>query len=84
MGLTVGFIELLDADTLPALFGKQPGTLTPWDCSHATLYRGTSAARLEDFSVSDGSGGLRPHMSGSGAPGLPALNPHTAELHQAA
>ncbi|MEU0038276.1 aminoacyl--tRNA ligase-related protein [Streptomyces sp. NPDC006333] len=77
-------VALLDAATLPALFGKQAGTLTPWDCSHVTLYRDTSAARLDDFSVSDGSDGLRPHLSWSGAPGLPALDPQTAELHRAA
>ena len=41
--------KLLDADTLPALFGEQAGTLTPWDCAHVTLYRDTSAARLDDF-----------------------------------
>ncbi|MFF2128695.1 proline--tRNA ligase [Streptomyces olivochromogenes] len=76
-------VDLLEADTLPGLFGKQAGTLTPWDCSHVELYFDTSVAHLDDFSISDGGDGLHPHLSWAGAPGLPPLKPHGTALHRA-
>ncbi|WP_086796931.1 proline--tRNA ligase [Streptomyces caniscabiei] len=77
-------VDLLQPDTLPDLFGKHAGTLTPWDCSHAELYFDTSVAHLDDFSISDGADGLRPHLSWAGAPGLPPLKPDGTALHRAA
>ncbi|MEU8889863.1 aminoacyl--tRNA ligase-related protein [Streptomyces sp. NPDC048442] len=77
-------VELLDAEHLPALFGKHAGTLTPWDCTGTPLYFDHSVASLEKFSVSDGAAGLRTGVSWSGATGLPALSPTSSDLSQAA
>ncbi|MEW2582926.1 proline--tRNA ligase [Streptomyces virginiae] len=79
-------VRLLDAAALPELFGKEPGTLTPWDAATApdvlALYD-HSAADLEEFSISDGHDGLLPDIRWRGTRGLPALRVHGADLHHA-
>lgn len=73
-------VTLCDPDTLPALFGKQPGTLTPFDCSHIPLYADTSTATLNAFSIWDPDTELR-RVSWHNTPGLTNLTPTPADLH---
>ncbi|MFD7505401.1 proline--tRNA ligase [Streptomyces sp. NPDC059850] len=76
-------VELLNSAELPEHFGKEAGTLTPWDCGKATLFD-TSVAHLETFSISDGATGLRHHVTWSGTKDLPALSPTAVDLHRSA
>ncbi|MFE7133542.1 proline--tRNA ligase [Streptomyces sp. NPDC057638] len=75
-------VTLCDPDTLPDLFGKQPGTLTPFDCTHIPLYADTSTAHLTAFSVWDPDTELRT-VSWHNNPHLPDLTPVPADLHTA-
>jgi prolyl-tRNA synthetase len=77
-------VDLLDPALLPDLFGKEAGTLTPWDCTGKTLLFDTSVARLQEFAISDGAAGLRHSVSWSGTTGLVALSPVAQDLHRAA
>lgn len=74
-------VVLLDPAQLPDVFGKQPGTLTPWDCRDTPLYIDVAVAHLDDFAISDGADGLRRHLSWAGSSDLPALTPTSTDLH---
>ncbi|MFB7273549.1 proline--tRNA ligase [Streptomyces sp. NPDC056244] len=76
-------VDLLDAAQLPELFGKEAGTLTPWDCTGTTTLFDTSVAHLDNFDISDGSIGLRSNVDWSGTAGLEALSPTGTDLHRA-
>ncbi|MGG7574113.1 aminoacyl--tRNA ligase-related protein [Streptomyces sirii] len=78
-------VRLLDPQDLPALLGKEAGTLTPWDAAAndvLALYD-HSAAGLDEFAISDGHEGLLTGIRWNGTHGLPALTPHGADLHHA-
>lgn len=77
-------VDLLDPAQLPELFGKEAGTLTPWDCTGTTTLFDTSVAHLENFSISDGATGLRRNAAWSGTAGLEALSPTADDLYRAA
>ncbi|MDX3854293.1 proline--tRNA ligase [Streptomyces sp. AK02-01A] len=76
-------VDLLDPAQLPELFGKEAGTLTPWDGTGTTTLFDTSVAHLDNFAISDGSTGLRRNVAWSGAAGLEALSPIGTDLHRA-
>ncbi|MFF5567704.1 proline--tRNA ligase [Streptomyces sp. NPDC012623] len=77
-------VDLLDPARLPELFGKEAGTLTPWDCTGTTALFDTSVAHLNAFTISDGADGLRHNVAWSGTVGLEALSPTAHDLHRAA
>ncbi|MFD8963478.1 proline--tRNA ligase [Streptomyces sp. NPDC059568] len=77
-------VDLLDLAQLPELFGKEAGTLTPWNCTGTTTLFDTSVAHLDNFAISDGSTGLRRNVGWSGTAGLEAMSPTGTDLHRAA
>ncbi|MFE4826703.1 proline--tRNA ligase [Streptomyces sp. NPDC056672] len=77
-------VDLLDPAQLPELFGKEAGTLTPWDCTGTTTLFDTSVAHLQNFAISNGATGLRHDVAWSGTAGLEALSPTGTDLHRAA
>ncbi|MGW2539514.1 aminoacyl--tRNA ligase-related protein [Kitasatospora sp. NPDC001574] len=77
-------VELLDAEDLPGLLGKTAGTLTPWDCTGVDVLHDRSVSTLGRFTIADGPDGLRVGASWTGAPGLPPLDLHPADVHTAA
>ncbi|MFF8632415.1 proline--tRNA ligase [Streptomyces werraensis] len=80
-------VVLLEPQDLPGLFGKEAGTLTPWDAAASPdtlLLFDHSVAHCDEFAISDGGGGLRTGMTWSGDQQLPALKPRGLDLAEAA
>ncbi|WP_328689997.1 His/Gly/Thr/Pro-type tRNA ligase C-terminal domain-containing protein [Streptomyces phaeochromogenes] len=79
-------VVLLQPEDLPGIFGKEAGTLTPWDAASpdTLLLFDHSAADLDEFAISDGADGLRTGMTWSGDQHLPALQPRGHDLANAA
>jgi prolyl-tRNA synthetase len=76
-------VALLDPDHLPEQFGKEAGTLTPWDCTGTNTLYDESVAYLEAFSISDGTTGLRRNVTWTSTKDLTALSPQAVDLHRA-
>lgn len=77
-------VDLLDPALLPEHFGKEAGTLTPWDCAGTTILFDDSVAHLETFAISDGTAGLRRDVTWADTKDLTALSPEAVDLHRAA
>ncbi|MDQ0595752.1 prolyl-tRNA synthetase [Streptomyces canus] len=79
-------VALLEPQDLPAILGKEAGTLTPWDAAanpDALLLFDDSVADLDEFAISDGADGLRSGVTWDGDQHLRALSPHGRDLAEA-
>ncbi|UIX34286.1 proline--tRNA ligase [Streptomyces sp. GQFP] len=79
-------VVLLKPQDLPGFFGKEAGTLTPWDAASPDTFLlfDHSAADLDEFAISDGAEGLRTGMNWGGDQHLRALQPLGHDLADAA
>ncbi|MFC4035772.1 proline--tRNA ligase [Streptomyces polygonati] len=77
-------VALLEPAHLPEHFGKEAGTITPWDCTGTATFFDESVAHLDTFAISDGATGLRRNVTWSGTKDLAALSPTAVNLHRAA
>ena len=74
-------VDLLPSSDLPALLGKDAGTLTPWDCHGIRVLHDSSVADLDRFTIADGPHDLRHGVSWSGGKGLPPLATSPVDVH---